>query len=153
MTNFLIDNGVPGEKSVQSARDMVLSFPQKAPEGATIFRGQQSALEQLEHWLHVKKNWATHTVSCTIDIRDHEWMDVGAWVYKNFDEVTGLSFLPFDDNIYKQAPYEAISEETYNTLVEAMPASIDWSLFEHYDKTDITATGQEFTCIGGACTL
>ena len=153
MTNFLIDNGVPGEQSVQSDRDMVLSFPQKAPEGATVFRGQQSALEQLDHWLHVKKNWATHTVSCTIDIRDHEWMDVGAWVYKNFDEVTGLSFLPFDDNIYKQAPYEAVTKDQYDSLVKAMPESIDWSLFEHYDKTDITATGQEFTCVGGACTL
>ncbi len=153
MTNFLIDNGVPGEQSVQNDRDMILSFPQKSPEGVTVFRGQQSALEQLAHWLHVKKNWATHTVSCTIDIREHEWMDVGAWVYKNFDEITGLSFLPFDDNIYQQAPYEAITEEAYNTLLEAVPSSIDWGLFAHYDKTDITVTGQEFTCIGGKCEL
>lgn len=153
MTRFLVDNGVPAEKSVQNARDMVLSFPQKAPEGATIFAGQQSAIEQLEHWLFVKRHWATHTVSCTIYIRNDEWMKVGAWVYDNFDEVTGLSFLPLDDNIYKQAPYERITAEQYETLKAAMPASIDWNLFQHYDVADTTTVSQELVCVGDKCVL
>lgn len=153
MTRFLVDNGVPAEDSIQSNRDMVLSFPQKAPEGATIFAGQQTAIEQCEHWLHVKRHWATHTVSCTIYVRSHEWMEVGAWVYKNFDEVTGLSFLPLDDSIYQQAPYQKIDKAQYEELVSKMPEAIDWDLFKHYDVTDTTTVSQELVCVGDKCVL
>lgn len=153
MTRFLADVGVPTEPSVQSSRDSIHTFPMKAPAGTTVFRGTQTAIEQLEHWMHVKKNWATHTVSCTIDVRDHEWMEVGAWVFKHFDSITGLSFLPFDDHIYQQAPYETITEAQYARLLSEMPTDIDWNLFSNYDVEDTTTVGQEFTCVGGACTL
>ena len=153
MTQFLVANGIPAEESKQNKRDMVLTFPQKAPEEATIFAGTLGAIEQLEHWLHVKKNWASHTVSCTIYISKDDWMKAGAWVYEHFDEITGLAFLPYDDHKYEQAPYEAITADEYAALVASSPSSVDWEMFKHYDKTDTTKTGQEVACVGGQCTL
>lgn len=154
MTQFLKDQGVPHEPSVQEPeRDTIFYFPQKGPETSTIFRKDLTAIQQLDHWLHVKDNWATHTVSCTVYVRDDEWLKVGAWVYDNFDKVTGLSFLPYTDSVYKQAPYTEVTEEQYNKLCAEMPTQVDWNQFARYDLTDTTKVGQEFTCVGGACTL
>jgi ribonucleoside-triphosphate reductase len=152
MTAFLQASGLPWEVSKQNARDIVFSFPMKSPEGA-ILGNSMDALEQLEHWLHVKENYATHTVSCTIYVKKHEWMEVGAWVYRHFDAITGLSFLPYDDHTYEQAPYQPISAEEYHAKLKEMPEAIDWSLLKHFEATDTTTASQEFACVGNACVL
>ncbi len=152
MTQFLKDVGIPHEQSVQNARDTVFSFPVKSPEGA-ICAKDLTAIEQLSHWLHVKRNYTTHTISATIYVRRGEWMKVGAWVYDHFDDITGLSFLPYDDHTYEQAPYQPCSEEEYLEAAAKMPQEIDWSLLKHYEKTDTTTVSQEFACANGSCEL
>lgn len=152
MTQFLKDNGIPWEVSKMNERDIVFSFPVKAPENAT-FAKDMSALEQLDHWLMVKTAYAEHTVSCTVYVKKDEWVDVGAWVYNHFDNITGLSFLPYDDHTYEQAPYQPISKEEYDALAAEMPASIDWSLLTHYEEQDTTTVSQEFACTAGQCSL
>jgi len=153
MTEFLKAQGIPWEVSKQNARDVVFSFPVKSPDGA-ICAKDRSALEQLEHWLHVKNNYTTHTVSCTIYVKDDEWVAVGNWVYNNFDNVTGISFLPYDDHTYEQAPYQPISKEKYEELTALMPETIDWSLLKHFEGgLDTTTVSQDFACTSGACML
>lgn len=153
MTEFLKEQGIPWEISKQNKRDAIFSFPIKSPEGA-ITAPQLTALEQLRHWLHMKKNYATHTISCTVYVRDAEWMEVGAWVYDHFDDITGLSFLPYDDHTYAQAPYQPVSHDEYATFLEKMPQNIDWAgLAEHEGGTDTTTVSQEFACSGGSCSL
>lgn len=152
MTQFLKDTGLPYEVSVQNARDTVFSFPVKSPEGALCAQ-DLTAIKQLEHWLHVKKYYTTHTISATVYVRAGEWLEVGAWVYKNFDDITGLSFLPYDDHTYQQAPYQPITKEAYEAAQVLMPADIDWSLLRHYEQTDTTTVSQEFACVNGACAL
>lgn len=150
MTQFLKDQGVPWEVSVQNERDIVFSFPVASPKNA-VTAPQLTALDQLRHWLHVKNNYATHTVSCTIYCRPHEWLEVGAWVYENFDHITGLSFLPYSDHVFKQAPYQPISESEYQVALAEMPKEIDWTQLD--EATDTTSVSQELACVGGACTL
>jgi ribonucleoside-triphosphate reductase len=150
MTQFLKDKGVPWEVSLQNERDVVFAFPIKSPKEA-ITAPQLTALDQLRHWMHVKNNYATHTVSCTVYVRPHEWMQVGAWVYEHFDDITGLSFLPYSDHVFKQAPYQPITEDEYKALDAKMPKTIEWD--ELQEVSDVTTCSQEFACIGGACTL
>lgn len=150
MTEFLKQQGIPWEVSTQNARDIIFSFPVKSPDNA-ICAPDLSALDQLRHWLHVKNNYATHTVSCTIYVKKHEWMDVGAWVYANFDSITGLSFLPYDDGKYEQAPITPISEAEYEKRKALMPQSINWDDLK--EGTDTTTVSQEFVCTGDKCTL
>jgi ribonucleoside-triphosphate reductase len=150
MTQFLKDQGIPWEVSVQNERDIVFEFPIKSPEGA-ICAPKLSALDQLRHWMHVKSNYATHTVSCTVYVKPHEWLDVGAWVYKNFDNITGLSFLPYSDHVFKQAPYQPITEAEYESRLAAMPTDIKWDDLK--EGTDTTTVSQEFACVGDKCEL
>src|SRR5690606_39188861 len=103
------------------------SFPMKSPEGA-VLRNDMSAIQQLEHYLIYQKHWCEHNPSITVYVREHEWLEVGAWVYKHFDELGGVSFLPHSDHSYKQAPYTEIDEETYNKLVAEFP-TIKWEEF------------------------
>lgn len=153
MTEFLKANDIPWEVSKQNERDVVFSFPMKSPDHA-ICAKDVSALQQLAHWLHVKQNYATHTISCTIYVKDHEWPAVGAWVYDHFDDITGLSFLPYDDHTYEQAPYQPCSEEQYKEAQEKMPQEIDWALLAHYEGgKDSTTVSQDFACVSGACVL
>lgn len=152
MTKFLMDNGVPWEVSEQNNNDYVFSFPIKSPEGC-ITRDDMTAIEQMEHWLHTLKSYTTHTISCTIYVREHEWVEVGAWVYKHFDDIIGLSFLPYSDHSYKQAPYQPITEEEYNKAMESMPKELDWSDLSKYEETDTTTVSQDFACVGDKCTL
>jgi ribonucleoside-diphosphate reductase alpha chain len=152
MTEFLKATGIPHEVSVQNARDSIFYFPVKSPEGA-ICAKDRTAIQQLEHWLHMKRNYATHTISATVYVREHEWIAVGAWVYDNFNEVTGLSFLPYDDHIYQQAPYTPCSAEDYEKARGKMPEEIDWSLLKHFEQSDSTTVSQEFACTGGSCAL
>ena len=104
----------------------------KSPKGA-ITRTEMTAIEQLDYWLTFQRHWCEHKPSVTISVKENEWMKVGAWVYDNFDEVSGIS-LPFSEHTYKQAPYQDIDEEEYNNLLNDMPESIDWSKLKDFEK-------------------
>ena len=147
------DAGFPVEDDVTKPDSTyVFSFPMKSPEGSKM-RDDMTAIDQLELWLTYKKYWADHTVSCTIYVREHEWVDVAAWVYKHFDHISGLSFLPHSNHVYKQAPYTECTKEEYEAALAKMPASIDWDALALYEKSDETTGVQEFSCAGNSCEL
>jgi ribonucleoside-diphosphate reductase alpha chain len=110
-----------------------------------------SAIEQLEYWLMFQRHWCEHKPSVTVSVKEDEWMEVGAWVYKNFDEVSGISFLPFSDHTYAQAPYQDITGGEYEQLYKQMPESIDWSKLADYEKEDTTTGGRELACTADSC--
>ena len=153
LTQFMKDSGIPAEPCVMKPDSTtVFSFPTKSPSGA-VTRNDMTALEQLELWKNYALNWCEHKPSVTITVKDAEWMAVGAWVYENFDICSGISFLPHSDHTYAQAPYQEIDEETYNSLKEQMPESIDWSALSLYEKEDTTSGSQTLACTAGACEL
>lgn len=148
---YLKDKGVPVEDEVHRPDSTaVFSFPMKAPEGA-ITRDAMTAIEQLELWLIYQRHWCEHKPSVTISVKDNEWPEVGAWVWKHFDEISGVSFLPHSNHTYQQAPYEDITEEDYNKLLEEMPTGIDWVDFIETD--DNTEGAQQLACVSGACEI
>lgn len=151
ITQFLISQGVPYEPCVmKSESTVVFSFPQKAPEGA-VTRDDRTALEQLELWLVYQRHWCEHKPSITVYVRDNEWLEVGAWVYKYFDEVSGISFLPHSDHTYQQAPYQEITEAEYLVAKEQMGVDINWEKF--IEEEDNTVASQTLACISGQCEL
>jgi len=151
LTQFMKESGIPSEPCVMKPDSTtVFSFPMKSPEGA-VTRTQMSAIEQLEYWLMFQRHWCEHKPSVTVSVKEDEWMDVGAWVYKNFDEVSGISFLPFSDHTYAQAPYQDIEREEYLELKNIMPKSIDWSKLADFEKEDTTSGGRELACTADAC--
>ena len=153
LTQFMKDSGIPNEPCVMKPDSTtVFSFPMKSPSGA-VTRTQMSAIEQLEYWLMFQRYWCEHKPSVTVSVKEDEWMDVGAWVYKNFDEVSGISFLPFSDHTYAQAPYQDIDEAKYYALSHEMPESIDWSKLAEYEKEDTTSGGRELACTADACEM
>lgn len=153
LTQFMKDQGIPNEPDVTKPESTtVFSFPQKSPEGA-ITRNDMTAIEQLELWLIYQRHWCEHKPSVTITVREHEWMEVGAWVYKHFDEVSGVSFLPHSDHTYQQAPYQDCSKEEYERMLEIMPDRIDWSKLSEYETEDTSKGISSFACVGGACEL
>ena len=153
LTQFMKDQGIPNEPDVTKPESTtVFSFPQKSPEGA-ITRNDMTAIEQLELWLIYQRHWCEHKPSVTITVREHEWMEVGAWVYKYFDEVSGVSFLPHSDHTYQQAPYQDCSKEEYERMLEIMPDRIDWSKLSEYETEDTSKGISSFACVGGACEL
>jgi len=153
LTQFMKDNNIPSEPCVMKPDSTtVFSFPMKSPTGA-VTRTQMSAIEQLEYWLMFQRHWCEHKPSVTVSVKEDEWMDVGAWVYKNFDEVSGISFLPFSDHTYAQAPYQDIEREEYLELQQIMPKSIDWSKLAEYEKEDTTSGGRELACTADACEM
>jgi len=153
LTEFMKWMGVPNEPCVMKPdATTVFSFPMKAPEGAVKAK-DWTALEQLEFWLKFQRGWCEHKPSVTINVRDHEWLEVGAWVYKNFDEISGISFLPYDDHVYQQAPYQEITKSEYEELQEAMPKNIDWSQLSDFELEDNTSGSQTFACSGGSCEI
>jgi ribonucleoside-diphosphate reductase alpha chain len=134
-----------------SANTYVVEFPVKSPEGS-ITRRDLTAIEQIEFWLRVKRNWAEHTISCTVYVENGAWDAVGAFVYANFDDITGLSFLPKDDFVYQLAPYEEISEERYNELVASFP-KISYGLLRRYEKLGYNEATREYSCVGDKCDI
>jgi len=151
LTQFMKDNGIPSEPcAMKPDSTTVFSFPMKSPDGATT-RTQMSAIEQLEYWLMFQRHWCEHKPSVTVSVKEDEWMEVGAWVYKNFDEVSGISFLPFSDHTYAQAPYQDVEREEYLELKQIMPKSIDWSKLADYEKEDTTTGGRELACTADSC--
>jgi ribonucleoside-diphosphate reductase alpha chain len=119
----------------------------------SLFRTDLSAIEQLELWLIYQKNWCEHKPSVTISVKEHEWLAVGAWVYKHFNIMSGVSFLPYSDHNYKQSPYQDCNEKEYKMLLEKMPVEIDWSKLTDYEKTDTTVGVQELACTAGFCEI
>lgn len=148
---FLKDQGVPGEQDVTNKSNWVFSFPCKAPQGS-INRSDRTAIEQLEHYLLFKQEWCEHNPSITVYVKEHEWLEVGAWVYKHLDDIGGVSFLPHSDFVYAQAPYQDITEEQYNVLVKEFP-EIDWKAFDKYETDDAQVNYHEYACIGGSCEI
>ncbi|MFA5142494.1 MAG: hypothetical protein WC471_06015, partial [Candidatus Woesearchaeota archaeon] len=145
------DNGIPVEDdSYAKESTAVFSFPMKAPEGA-VCRNDRTAIEQLELWLIYQRHWCEHKPSVTITVKDEEWMEVGAWVYKHFDEISGISFLPYSNHTYVQAPYEDITKEQYESFLSTMPTNIDWSGMVEED--DNTEGAQTLACTGNSCEL
>jgi ribonucleoside-diphosphate reductase alpha chain len=148
---YLKSKGVPVEdEAFRPDSTAVFGFPMKAPVGA-ITRNSKSAIEQLELWLIYQRHWCEHKPSVTISVKDEEWVEVGAWVWKYFDEVSGVSFLPHSNHTYVQAPYEDIDEETYHKLLSEMPTDIDWSDFIELD--DNTEGAQQLACVSGVCEI
>ena len=153
LTQFMKDVGIPAEPDLSKPNTTtVFSFPTKSPYGA-VTRTEMTAIDQLEYWLVFQRHWCEHKPSVTISVKEPEWMEVGAWVYKNFDEVSGISFLPFSEHTYQQAPYQDINEEQYKSFLEKMPNHINWSLLKEYEKEDTTIGSKEFACTADSCEI
>jgi ribonucleoside-diphosphate reductase alpha chain len=137
---------------MKPAQTTVFSFPMKAPDGAVV-TADLSAIDQLEMWLAYQRNWCEHKPSVTINVRSDEWFEVGAFVYKNFDEMSGVSFLPYNEHTYQQAPYQEVSKNEYEKLLSVMPAAIDWSKLSEYELEDTTSGSQTMACSSGVCEI
>lgn len=151
LATFLKEAGVPVEEDVTNKSNLVFSFPVAAPQGS-ITRTERTAIEQLEHYLVFQKYWCEHNPSITVYVKEHEWLEVGAWVYKHLDELGGVSFLPFNDHVYKQAPYQDITEEQYTALAKDFPV-IDWAGFDKYEIDDASVSMHELACVSGVCEI
>ena len=152
LCQMMVDLGFPHEPCVMKPdHTMVFSFPMKA-EGS-VTRNDLTAIEHLELWLTYQRYWCEHKPSITVTVREHEWMEVGAFVYKHFDEISGISFLPHSDHSYRQAPYQDCTKEEYEKALELMPKNVDWSLLKNYEKEDKTVGTQTFACSGDKCEI
>ena len=150
---YMKDAGFPCEDDVMKPdHTYVFSFPMKAPENA-VMRQDMSAIEQLELWLVYQKHWCEHKPSVTISVKEDEWFEVGAWVYKHFDWMSGVSFLPYSEHVYKQAPYQDCDSTMYQKELEKMPKDIDWTQLSAYETTDMTEGAQELACVAGGCEI
>jgi len=153
VTTFLKDAGIMSEPDVMKPNDTtVFTFPIKAPDGA-LTRNDLSAIQHLELWLAYQRHWTEHKPSITVSVKEDEWMDVGAWVYRHIDEISGISFLPYSDHTYQQAPYQEISEMEYNELLGKTPTTLDWTWLTYYETSDGTTGSQELACVAGACDI
>ena len=153
LTQFMIDQGIPNEPDVfKPDQTTVFSFPVKAPSGAVVTE-DLTAIEQLETWLMFQRHWCEHKPSVTINVRKDEWFEVGAFVYKHFDEMSGVSFLPYNEHTYQQAPYQEIGKSEYETMAALMPEKIDWSKLSDYEKEDNTSGSQTLACSGDSCEI
>tara|TARA_B100000408_G_scaffold128883_1_gene112657 strand:- start:1176 stop:3101 length:1926 start_codon:yes stop_codon:yes gene_type:complete len=153
LTKMMMDAGFPVEDDqTNPSHTSVFSFPMKV-DGSAIFRTDLSAIEQLELWLVYQKYWCEHKPSITVSVKENEWLEVGAWVYKHFDYMSGVSFLPFSEHTYKQAPYQDIQKNEYELLIKKMPKQVEWSKLSDYEKTDMTIASQELACAAGFCEI
>ena len=151
LTQFMIDQGVPNEPEINKPNEVtVFSFPIKSPEGS-VTRDQMSAIEQLEMWRIYQEHWCEHKPSVTVTVREGEWLEVGAFVFKHFVDMSGVSFLPHSDHVYQQAPYQECSEFEYNDMLSKMPPKIKWADLK--EQTDTTAGSQSLACSGDSCEL
>ena len=153
LTQFMKDQGIPSEPCVYKPdQTTVFSFPVKAPAGAVV-TSDLTAIEQLEMWLAYQRHWCEHKPSVTINVKKDEWFEVGAFVYKHFDEMSGVSFLPYDDHVYQQAPYQECTKSEYQEMLSLMPEAIDWTKLSEYEKEDNTAGSQTLACSGDSCEI
>ena len=149
LASWMKNHGFPCEPDLHNPSNLVFSFPQKAPKTA-VMRNDMSAIEQLEHWKMVALNWCEHKPSITVYVREDEWLDVGAWVYRNFDILSGVSFLPYSGGVYRQAPYQECSEEYYKEFCKKIP---DVSFSDYVEVEDNTTGSQELACVAGVCEI
>ncbi len=153
LTAFMQDQGIPNEPDVMKPdATTVFSFPVKAPQNA-ILTADLTAIEQLETWLVYQRHWCEHKPSITVNVRKDEWFSVGAFVYEHFDEMSGVSFLPYNEHTYQQAPYQEVGKSEYKDLLDLMPKTIDWSKLSEYEKEDTTAGSQTLACTGDVCEI
>ena len=151
LTQFLMNQNIPNEPDFNNpSNTVVFSFPFKSPDAA-ICRTDMKALEQLHVWKRFSDHWCEHKPSVTVSVKEHEWVEVGNWCYSNFDSLSGISFLPFSDHSYRQAPYQDSTKQEYKKLCAAMPDTIDWKEFDNYEKEDNTKASQELACSAGVC--
>jgi len=151
LTQFLMNQNIPNEPDFNSpSNTVVFSFPFKSPDAA-ICRTDMKALEQLHVWKRFSDHWCEHKPSVTVSVKEDEWVEVGNWCYSNFDSLSGISFLPFSDHSYRQAPYQDSTKEEYKKLCADMPDAIDWKEFDNYEKEDNTKASQELACSAGVC--
>jgi hypothetical protein len=151
LAEFMIAAGIPAETDVTKESTWVFSFPIKSPDTSRV-ASDMSAVDQLEHYLIYNHYWTEHNPSITVYVREHEWLEVAAWVYKHFDEINGISFLPYTDNIYKQAPFQAISKIQYDELVSKFPV-INFDNFQIDEHEDNTTGVQSLSCSSGVCDI
>ena len=153
LTKMMVDMGFPVEDDVMKPLDTsVFSFPIKCSEDA-VFRQDMNAIEQLELWKTYQEHWCEHKPSVTISVKENEWIEVGAWVYKNFDLMSGVSFLPYSEHTYKQAPYQDCDKKDYEELLKKMPTDVNWSKLSEYESSDMTVGSQELACVSGSCEI
>ena len=153
LTQFMKDQGIPSEPDVMKPdATTVFSFPMKAPDNAVV-TADMTAIEQLEMWLAYQRAWCEHKPSVTINVKAEEWFEVGAFVFKYFDEMSGVSFLPFSEHTYQQAPYQDVGKSDYTELLSLMPKSIDWAKLSEYEAEDNTAGSQTLACSGDSCEI
>jgi|TARA_R100001530_G_scaffold86299_1_gene60068 ribonucleoside-diphosphate reductase alpha chain len=153
LAQLMVDQGVYHEDDItKPEHTYVFYFPIKAPP-KSVTRNELDALNHLKLWKFYQDEWCEHKPSCTISVREHEWLDVGSWVWKNFDNVSGISFLPHTDHSYKQAPYQEVTEDEYKEWLTKTTSSIDWSLITEYEKEDMTENTKELACTAGACEI
>ena len=153
LTRMMTDVGFPVEDDAMNpSHTSVFSFPMKVDDSA-VFRTDMTAIEQLELWKTYQENWCEHKPSVTISVKEHEWLEVGAWVYENFNYMSGVSFLPFSEHTYKQAPYQDCSQQEYEILLNKMPKSVEWEKLAQYEQTDMTIGAQELACAAGFCEI
>ena len=151
LTKFMIDQGVPSEPCVMKPdTTTVFSFPMKSPKGSRI-RDELSAIDQLNIWLIYQEHWCEHKPSITVTVRENEWLDVGAFVFKHFDKMSGVSFLPHSDHVYQQAPYQECTKDEYNDMLSRMNTRINWSKLRDYEVSDTTSGSQTMACSGDSC--
>ena len=153
LTQFMTDQGIPSEPCVMKPdQTTVFSFPVKSPTKAVVTE-DMTAIEQLDTWLMYQRHWCEHKPSVTINVRKDEWFEVGAFVYKYFDEMSGVSFLPYNEHTYQQAPYQEVDETQYTDLLSSMPSAIAWSELANYEKEDNTVSMQTMACTGDVCEM
>ena len=153
LTEFMISQGIPNEPEVNKpTQTTVFSFPIKAPEKSVV-TADMSAIDQLNMWLIYQRHWCEHKPSVTVNIKSNEWMEVGAFVYEHFDEMSGISFLPFFEHTYRQAPYQDCDKETYDAMLAQMPDAIDWKKLSEFETEDATKSSQTFACTGDVCEI
>jgi len=153
LTQFMMDQGIPNEPCVMKGdTTTVFSFPVASP-AKSVTRNDMTAIEQLEMWLMYQRHFCEHKPSVTISVREEEWMEVGAFVYKYFDEMSGVSFLPHSEHTYQQAPYQEVDKDTYDMVLQTMPERIDWAGLSEYEKDDNTVAMQTMACSGDVCEI
>ena len=153
LTKMMIDVGFPVEDDVMNpSHTSVFSFPHKVDNSA-VFRTDMTAIEQLELWKTYQECWCEHKPSVTISVKENEWLEVGAWVYENFNYMSGVSFLPFSEHTYKQAPYQDCTQQEYQMLLDKMPKTVEWDKLAEYEQTDMTIGAQELACAAGFCEI
>ena len=153
LTKFMVDQGVPSEPCVMKPdTTTVFSFPMESPKGSRM-RDDMSALEQLRVWMMYQEWWCEHKPSITVTVKEDEWFDVGAFVFKNFDKMSGVSFLPHSDHVYQQAPYQECTEDEYHDMITKTTTRIDWSKLKDYEMSDTTSGSQTMACSGDSCEI